>query len=225
MGQTIGEILPLAVGVAIVPIPVIAVILMLFSDRARANSLMFLTGWVVGLAAAMAVLIAIAATQELSSGGQPSDTTAWVMLSLGVVLLALAVRRWRSRPGPGEDPEMPGWMERIDGMRPGGALVLGLGLAALNPKNLLLMAAAAVTIAQAALSGSDTVAIVVVFTLIAACPVAIPTIAYLFKGDRIQPWLDGMKAWLTANDAAVIAVLLLVFGVLLIGKGIAGLTG
>jgi len=41
MGQTIGDILPLAVGVAISPIPIIAVILMLFSGRARANSFAF----------------------------------------------------------------------------------------------------------------------------------------------------------------------------------------
>lgn len=67
MGQAIGEFLPLAVGVAISPIPIIAVILMLFSDRARANSLAFLIGWVVGISVVMAVLIAAASTQDLST--------------------------------------------------------------------------------------------------------------------------------------------------------------
>jgi hypothetical protein len=39
MGQTIGELLPLAVGVAIAPVPIIAVILMLFTPgRARTAS-------------------------------------------------------------------------------------------------------------------------------------------------------------------------------------------
>ena len=36
--------------------------------------------------------------------------------------------------------------------------------------------------------------------------------------------LDEVKAWLTQNNAAVMAVLLLVLGVALIGKGISGLS-
>ncbi len=37
MGQGVGSILTFAVGVAISPVPIIAVILMLFSQRARVN--------------------------------------------------------------------------------------------------------------------------------------------------------------------------------------------
>ena len=37
MGSVIGDILPQAIGVAISPVPIIAVILMLFSKRARSN--------------------------------------------------------------------------------------------------------------------------------------------------------------------------------------------
>jgi hypothetical protein len=50
MGGAIGDILPLAIGVAISPVPIIAVILMLFSKKAKGNSLAFLVGWVLGLA-------------------------------------------------------------------------------------------------------------------------------------------------------------------------------
>ena len=35
--------------------------------------------------------------------------------------------------------------------------------------------------------------------------------------------LDAMKAWLEENNATVMAVLILVIGVVLIGKGIGGL--
>jgi Sap, sulfolipid-1-addressing protein len=224
MGQVIGEFLPLAVGVAISPIPVISVILMLFTDRARPNSLAFLSGWIVGIAGAMAILIAVASTQDLSSGGGASDTAAWIKLILGLLLLALAVRRWRSRPAPGAEATMPGWMARIDGMRPVAAAGLAVLLSAVNPKNLLLIAGAAVLIGQADLGASDTVVAVAVFTLLAASTVAVPTLAFLFAGARVQPALDRAKAWLSVHDAAVMAVLLLVIGVTLLGKGIAGLT-
>jgi threonine/homoserine/homoserine lactone efflux protein len=222
MGQAIGDMLPLAVGVAISPFPIIAVILMLFSDRARQNSLAFMIGWIVGIVAALAILIVVASTQDLSTGG-PSNTAAWIELTLGVLLVVAAIRQWGKRPKPGEEAAMPGWMARIDTLKPGAALGLGLLLSALNPKNLLLIAGGAVVIAQADLGSTDTAIVVAVFTLIGACTVVIPTLGYLFFGPKVQPALDGAKAWLSANNTAVMAVLLLVIGVTLFGKGIGAL--
>jgi threonine/homoserine/homoserine lactone efflux protein len=223
MGQVIGEYLPLALGVAISPIPIIAVILMLFSDRARTNSLAFLVGWIVGIVVAMTILLGVASTQDLSTGGQPSDTSSWIKLILGLLLIVGAAGQWRKRPKPGEDPTMPGWMTKIDTMKPGAALGLGFLLAAVNPKNLLLIAAAAVTISQAGLSSTDQAIVVGVFTLIGASTVAVPTLGYLFLGAKAQPKLDAAKVWLSANNTTVMAVLLLVIGVTLFGKGLGAL--
>jgi Sap, sulfolipid-1-addressing protein len=50
MGQAIGEILPFAVGVALSPVPIIAVILMLVTPRARVSGPAFVVGWLTGLA-------------------------------------------------------------------------------------------------------------------------------------------------------------------------------
>ena len=50
MGQAIGQILPFAVGVGLSPVPIIAVVVMLATPRARANGPAFLLGWLVGLA-------------------------------------------------------------------------------------------------------------------------------------------------------------------------------
>ena len=50
MGKAVGDTLPLAIGVAISPVPVIAVILMLLSPRAPGTGVGFLAGWVVGVA-------------------------------------------------------------------------------------------------------------------------------------------------------------------------------
>jgi hypothetical protein len=223
MGQAFGDFLPLAVGVAISPIPIIAVILMLFSGRARQNSLAFLVGWILGIVAAMAILITVASTQDLATGGQPSETSSWIMLILGLLLLVAAVGQWRKRPKPGEAAAMPGWMSKIDSLKPAAALGLGILLSALNPKNLLLIAGGAVVISQADLSSADTAITVGIFTLIGACTVAIPTLAYLFMGAKVQPALDGAKVWLSVHNSAVMAVLLLVIGVTLFGKGLGGL--
>jgi len=223
MGQVIGDFLPLALGVAISPVPIIAVILMLFSGRAKQNSLAFLAGWLAGIVGAMVILIGVASTQDLSSGGEPSDTSSWIKLVLGLLLVVAAAGQWRKRPKPGEDPTMPAWMTKIDSMKPGAALGLGVLLSALNPKNLLLIAGAAVGISQADLSSTDTVIAVAVFTLIGASTVAVPTLGYLFLGAKIQPTLDGAKVWLSANNVTVMAVLFLVIGVTLFGKGLGAL--
>jgi len=223
MGQAIGEFLPMAVGVAISPVPIIAVILMLFTDRARRDSLAFLLGWLVAMALALGVLIAVASTQELGAGGEPSDSVSWAKTILGALSILFAVREWRRRPPPGSEATMPAWMEKIDAMKPAAALGLSLVLSVVNPKNLLLIAGGAVAIAQADLSTSETAVAIVTFTAIGALGVAVPTLGYLFKGAAIQPTLDRSKAWLAANNTAVMAVLLLVIGVTLLGKGLSSL--
>ena len=49
MRTVIGDFLPVALGVAISPVPIIAVILMLLAPNATASSVAFLLGWVVGI--------------------------------------------------------------------------------------------------------------------------------------------------------------------------------
>lgn len=218
MGDAIGETLGFAVGIAVSPIPIAAVILMLFSGRARSNSVAFMIAWIAGIAVVTAVVVAIPGLEADDSA--PSTTTGWVKLVLGILLLAVGVRQWGLRPGPGDEPAVPGWMARIDELRPGTAFGLGFLLSALNPKNLLLAVAAGVSLGALPLSTSETVSAVAVFTLIAALTVAVPVVAYLVAGARLDPTLDRTKAWLIENNTAVMAVLLLVFGVNLLGDGL-----
>jgi threonine/homoserine/homoserine lactone efflux protein len=145
-------------------------------------------------------------------------------LVFGVLLLVMAVRRWRERPKPGEAADMPKWMGTIDSFTLPKALGLGFLLSAVNPKNLLLCLAAGTTIGAAHLSGGGDVVAVVVFTLIAASTVAVPVIGYLTARNMMTGPLDSLRDWLTQNNATVMAVLLLVIGVVLLGKGISGLT-
>lgn len=223
MGQVIGEILPLAVTIAISPVPIIAVILMLFAPKAKATSAGFLVGWVVGILAV--VLTATAAVGGAGSGSpsEPSALSSWVRLALGALLVVLSVRHWYGRPAPGAEPSLPGWMTAIDTFSAGKALGLGFLLAAINPKNFAAGVAAGVAIAQGALSGGGITVAVAVFTLVAAATVLVPVLAYAVAAAKVAGPLDRLKLWLEANNATVMAVLLLVIGVVLIGKGIGGL--
>jgi hypothetical protein len=222
MGQVIGELLPLALGVAISPVPIVAVILMLLAPKAGGTSAGFLVGWVVGIAGASTAFLLLARSTWASSSG-PSAVASWVKLGLGVLLLLLAAGQWRSRPAPGQEPSMPKWMSAIDSFTPVKAAGLGFLLAAVNPKNLLMCVAAGSTIAGGALSTAQDVWSVVVFTVLAASTVAVPVIGYAIGRKRMAGPLESLRGWLTAHNVAVMATLLLVIGVVLIGKGLGGL--
>ena len=224
MGQGISAVLTFAVGVAISPVPIIAVILMLFSQRARVNGPLFLLGWVLALAVVSAVAYVLADQGDVATSSSASDTVAWGYIVFGVLLLLLAVRQWRSRPAPGVEPEMPKWMAGIDSFSPVKALVLGLLLAGVNPKNLLLTVGAAVGLAQLGLPTSDAVVSLIVFVVVASLTIAGPVVYYLVGGAHAKAELDSLKGRLALHNAAVMAVLFVVFGVDLIAKGIPTLT-
>lgn len=223
MGTVIGDILPLAVGIAISPIPIIAAILMLFAPRAGAASAGFLLGWLAGIVFATVVFVLIAGVAGLGDSSDPSAVVSWIRLILGIGLLLLAVKQWHNRPRPGQQPSLPKWMSAIDSFTLGRALALGFALAAINPKNLAMCVGAGIAIAGGGLAGGQAAVTIVIFTVIAACTVAIPVIGHAVAADRIRGPLNRLKEWLEANSSTVMSVLLLVIGVVLIGKGIGGL--
>jgi threonine/homoserine/homoserine lactone efflux protein len=220
VADVIGDILPFAIGIAISPVPLIAVILMLFSGRARINGPAFLVGSVLGVTAVTVLALWVADAGDVATDSDAATGVAWVKLLLGVFLIVLAFRTWRNRPPPGQDAAMPNWMAAIDGFSPLRAFGSGVLLSSvLNPKNLVLAIGAGAAIAQANLSGSEDTVVVVVFVALASVSIAGAVLVYLFGGDKAQHLLDGWKVWLGQNNATVMSVLLLVMGVLLAGKG------
>jgi len=98
MAQGISEILTFAIGVAISPVPIIAVILMLFSSRAKVNGPLFLLGWVVALAVVSGVAYVISGAGNASADSVAGDGVSWAQIVFGVLFLLLAGRGWRNRP-------------------------------------------------------------------------------------------------------------------------------
>src|SRR3954451_15238344 len=133
MGEAIGEALPFAVGIAASPVPIIGVVLMLGTRRARSNGPAFALGWLFGLAVVGVIVLLATNGARSAEGGRPSTAVNAVKLVLGLVFLLLAIRQWRTRPRAGEVPPMPRWMQTVDAFTPGRARVFGAGFAAANP--------------------------------------------------------------------------------------------
>ena len=115
---------------------------------------------------------------------------------------------------------MPKWMDGIAGFRPGRSLGAGLALGSVNPKNVVVAVAAGASIASVAGTRGQQVLAVGVYVLVAVLGVAAPIVMTVFLGDRSADVLNRWKAWLGQNNATVMSVLFLVFGVVLIGQGI-----
>lgn len=221
MTEAIGSILSLAVAAAISPFPIIGVVLMLTTPRARVNGPLFIVGWLVGLGVVGAIGLALAG----ATAGDDGDTSTFATILrvvLGLALVVLAVQQWRKRPAPGESPKMPAWMSAVDEFTPARTTVMGFALSALNPKNLILTLAATTSIAATSLPTGDQIIVFAVYVFIATLGVGIPVATYFLMGERSASVLEELKTWLSAHNAAIMAVILLVIGVKILGDALAG---
>lgn len=224
MGRAIGSSLPVAVGIALSPIPITAVILLLTTPRARSNAAAFVAGWLAGLTVVGAIMLAVAGSSGASESGTPARWESWLKIALGLLLLSVAVREFRGRPRGEDEPGMPSWMRTIGKIRPPAAAGIAAALSGLNPKNLLLAIAGAAIIAQTGIPVWQQAISYAVFALVATAGVAAPLIIYLAMGQRSAGLLGGLKDWMRRNNAVVIAVLCLIIAAKLFGDAITALT-
>jgi hypothetical protein len=218
VSAVIGDLFGNAVGVAISPVPIIAVILMLFTAKAAVNSLGFLVGWVLGLTVAGAVVLALGLE---GSGGGEADSGGWAKIAIGILFLMLGAKQWSGRPSGDTEPEMPGWMATIDQFNLAKSFGLAFLLAGVNPKNLGMTFSAVVKITGSGLSSSEEIATLAIFVVLASLTVAAPVLLNLALGSKAEGALTVMKDWLVANNNTVMMVLFVVLGAKTLGDGIA----
>lgn len=224
MPEAAGQVLVFALGVGLSPIPIVAIVLVLASPHATPKALAFLAGWVAGLTALSALLLVLANAGG-DAKGEPADWLEIVMLALGLIVLWLALGQWRGRPRGGEEPELPRWMASIDGLTPGRAGLTGAGLAALNPKNLVLALGAVAAIAQADAADRNQAAALALLVLVGTVGVAAPIMLHTLLHEHATRRLDRLRVWMTRRNKVIMAVLLAVIGAKLVSDGISGLTG
>ncbi len=220
----IGQVLVFGLGVALSPIPIIAVVLMLATPKGRVNGPAFLAGWMFGLAVVGTLVLLAASGGDASEKGSAATWVSILELVLGVGLLLLAARQWRERPRGDAQPELPGWMAAIDGFGALRSAGMGVLLSALNPKNLLLTVGAAAAIAQIGASTGDQAVALAVFVLLGTLGPAIPVAISFLMGDRATQVLASLRAWMARENTVIMGVLCLVIGAKIIGDAIGTLT-
>lgn len=220
MNGAIGHILPLAMGVAITPVPVMAVLVLLISAQAKRRSLAFLAGWMAGIIVSMVLFILATTLLAGALAGHPRPLLGAIQLVLGTLLLMRAARLWRHRPALGGSTPWPAWMASVEQMSIVTATGRGCLQVVANPKNLLLTASAATSITESGLDVGEQVLVIAIFTAIAGSLVCVPVVAGFSGSARVRSALIAARDWLELQNAGVMTVVLLVMGSVVLGKGL-----
>jgi threonine/homoserine/homoserine lactone efflux protein len=213
----LGQLIPLALVVAMSPLTIIpAIVLVLQSDRARPTGLAFMSGWLLGLAATTAVFVQL---PRLVDGlNRPAPTwAAWVRIAVGIALVALGVWRWVTRH---QVTKQPAWLSRLSRMTPAGAAAVGVGLILVNPKVLVMNAAAGLVIGTAGVGVPGAWLAIAYYTVLAGSTVVVPILAYAVAGERVDHQLERVMRWMERQHAVLISGFLAVVGLLLVYTGI-----
>ncbi|MGH3969649.1 MAG: GAP family protein, partial [Mycobacterium sp.] len=215
-GSALTGLISLALVIALSPLSIIPAVLVLHTPRPRSTSLAFLGGWLVALAALTALFVAISGLL----GGlhrSPPPWASWLRIVVGAALIVFGMLRWLTRH---RHTEMPGWMRSLANLTPGRAGVTGAVLAVVRPEVLLICAAAGLAIGSAGLGGTRAWISAAIFVAVAASTVALPVLAYAGAGGRLDDPLARLKDWMERHNAAMLAVILIVIGLLVLYKGI-----
>jgi threonine/homoserine/homoserine lactone efflux protein len=218
LGSELTELIPLALVVAISPLSIIPAVLVLHTPRPKPTSLAYLAGWIVGLAALTAIFVEVSSL--LGGLDKTPAWASWLRIVIGIALLVFGVFRWLTRK---RSAHTTAWMGKITGATPGRAAVIAAVLVVVNPKVLFICAAAGLAIGSAGLGTAGAWISVVFYVLVAASSAAIPVLAYAVAGERLDGPLTRLKDWMERHNAALVAAILIVIGVLVLYKGIHGL--
>jgi hypothetical protein len=216
-GSLLGELIPLAMVVAASPLSIIpALLLVLHTARPRPTGLAFMAGWLAGLITITAIFVAVPKLFS-GTGGPPSLVGALVRIGIGAVLIAFGIWRWLTRRKAGQ---APAFLKSLGKIGPGRAAGLGVVLTFINPKLLLVNAAAGLAISTADLGTPGGWLAIAVYAVLAGSTVILPMLAYSVAAARLDGPLERVREWIERQHAALTAAVLAVVGIVLLFQGI-----
>ena len=218
MGTALAQLLPVALGFALSPIPLVEMVLILFSRRALANGIVFLACIIVPV---FLIPFAGATGQDTAATNtsQRSTTQGIVLLIVAAVLLGIAWLNFRAR----HSQSVPKIFGKIQGMGPWAVVLLSAGVTIANPKNLVVLLGAGSIAGKQGLSAGQLALTLAVFTLIATAPFLVMVGYLALGGTGAAQNLERWRRWLLRNNHLIMAVVLAILGLVLAAQGASAL--
>lgn len=220
MQDVVGSLLPLAMAIALGPIPIIAIALMMQTSAPGRTSAGFTLGWVIGIVSLSVVLTGISSVVPEGDAEHPRHWIGVVQIVLGILLILLAIKKIKSRPTGDAEAEMPRFLGSLTSTTPAKSVLVGFVAAGVNPKHIAFVAPVGTMIVDHGLSIGEVGIAIAIFTLLASATVIGPTIAWRFVPDRVEGLVAVALGWMVRNMNVVSAAILLLIGTNVIGKGI-----
>lgn len=212
------QLLALGLLTSVTPWGIVAVIVLLSAKSRPRGAIAFVAGWVVSILLVGGLIIGLYRGEHSRPGASAANAMLGVQFALGVLLLALATRKWRRRVATDPSADEPKWLSALDRMRP--IVAFGLGMFWVN---LVFVVAAAIAVADAKLGRSSAVIAYLFFALLATLGVAAILAVYYANRTRAQERLTAMRSWLTRNNTAVVSAVIAAIGVVFIVRGLVGI--
>ena len=219
MLSVIGQLLPLAVAVALSSVPILAVLVLLLGAARPRVPTLFVVGYVAGLVTITSLFAIFLHAIPANTSVGPEPFVGVLEILVGVALLVYAVIELRRHPQAAERETLPRWMVALGRMRSLPALGLGFALN-IRPKSILLAIAAGLVIGPAKLPVSEDVIVIAIYVLIGGSSVGGPALFALIRPDKARPALAATERWLLRNDTTVAIIVATVIGTVIIGNGI-----
>lgn len=218
--SVLNTLIPLALVIAVSPLSLIPAVLVLHAPQPRPAGLAFLGGWLFGLVAQTVLFVAGSGALGDMHKSSPPTWASWLRVVLGSALILFGIYRWVTRRS---HTESPAWMRSFSTMKPRRAAITGLVLTVIRVEVLLMCLAAGVAIGTNHLDRPDKLVAGVFFVALAASTVAVPILAYVAAGHRLDDFLEKLKDWMEKNNAALMAAILVLIGLMVLHNGIRAL--
>jgi hypothetical protein len=201
------------IGLAITlePIPFTAFALVLASERGAHKAAYFIAGWILSLAAVIAITLAATGNKPPASNTAPSEAALAVRIAIGVVLLVIAARRRHTMGRPKKEKDPPKWQTSVDTMSPWFACVLAL---LVQPWGLI--AAGAAVIVDAKLESWQSALAFVYYLLLSVGTYLAVEFYALARPERTRQMIASVRAWIAGHTDQVIIIISLVLGLWLV---------
>jgi len=217
------SLIPLGIGSALVPIQIVVTTLLLRSKAGKVTAVAWVAGMTTMRLAQGLVFGLILGSGEGtdSSSGGPGAAVSLLLLVIAVVFYVSAAKSLLKQPD--EDAPPPKWMAMVDGVTPGRAYLLGVGLVAIGAKFWVFTLGAIAAIGVAGMSQPASIATFLLFVALAESLVlAIVVVAYATP-DRAGAVLERVAGLLERYSRVLVITLGLVFGTWFLVKALDGL--
>jgi len=205
----------IALGITLEPIPLTAFLLVLMSKGGVRKGAAFIFGWLLSLAAVVALTIVFTGNKPPKPSTAPSLAGIAVKMAIGAALVLIALRRRAKMGKPKKPKKPPRWQAGIDNMSPW----LIVGLAPLT-QPWGLVAAGVATIMEAELSSAQSYIALVLFCVVSTLVYLVMEVYAGFRPEHAQAVMTGVRRWIESHTDQVIIILSLGLGLWLVGKSI-----